>query len=1045
MSSRATSAATGGDTRASSVAQGSTYPTARRLAWLADPRSTATAGRTIDGTARVADLSRSGTARGMQPGRCYRFDGSTDYLQTDSALSTGANSISACAWIYADTVSGGSDYIASEADSANQIKWGMYRNNADFGVVLSKTGTTEFRKVYVAGSSLSATTWHHVGFTYDHTTDTLTLYVDGAAISSPTQTLDATLDGLHNTTHELQVGATDTTGTPGNFWDGSIFDFRLYSRALTAAEFDRLGNMQCGNRDIGRTDTAGLPIVWFKGDEGGTTTKALNSGSLGSAGDATITAGAIASFHDASDNDQFSFQNEVGFRPVGTFNGTGDYINITSASSQMSIASDHSGSLWFIATSHTANKCLLSATTSSSNRFAVSQVGSNEVTVAAWNGSSYAAKSATYSLNKWHKVTWSYDSSAHTMSGTLDGTDMSGTTSPSTNATAAAYIGALSNGSNVFGGQIALVTIDSGSQWLNDQSATTTITDESGNGNTGLLTATSAAAFWDGSVPRDEANPTKDRLGLTLPYTGQCPHDGVLSSASATFNGTSDKITTAADIGSGISALSVAFWIYVGDITSQATVAAQWLTTGNQRGWSVECNTSEKMQLWLSSDGSGAEGETTATALTQSTWTHVTITYDGTNVRFYLNGVLDTTSATSVATIFDSTNNIIVGAVNSGAAQFFPGRLADFRVYKSTLTAAEAASLYQGTSPDDTVFLHLPLCEGAGAIAHDVSGNQNHGTITGTESAIWANLQNKYDTLTKDGGVVATRYSGTGEYYSHSGRLTTGTNTDLSVAAWVRTTASADQAVCSEFISASDESWWFGMDSTGVAKFQVSDDGTTNETKIASTAINDGDWHHIVVVKDGTSILFYVNGTSEGSGTLTYSALHDNAATFEIARLVNASLWNGMISSIVVEQAAWSSTTVGEIYAGTIPSTAWYWPEGDGLREANQSLASLTKTGTPDRIPLPSGIDIPTTLGPGHLFTGANLAQSVDLAGGQSASPYAVKTAALLADNTYAVGDGDEADVLFVRDQTHGDDRISVFKAALTGDDKTNADNDVGN
>ena len=45
---------------------------------------------------------------------------------------------------------------------------------------------------------------------------------------------------------------------------------------------------------------------------------------------------------------------------------------------------------------------------------------------------------------------------------------------------------------------------------------------------------------------------------------------------------------------------------------------------------------------------------------------------------------------------------------------------------------------------NDALIIHYPLAEGAGLVAYDASGNDNHGTITATEVAFWANNQDLY-------------------------------------------------------------------------------------------------------------------------------------------------------------------------------------------------------------------------------------------------------------------------------------------------------------
>jgi hypothetical protein len=86
-------------------------------------------------------------------------------------------------------------------------------------------------------------TWHHIAFVYDATTSTMTLYVDGVANPNK-QTW-----GTHGSANMNPLTATglDIGGNSkikdlgwGQSWDGGIDQFRLYSKALSAAEVSAL-------------------------------------------------------------------------------------------------------------------------------------------------------------------------------------------------------------------------------------------------------------------------------------------------------------------------------------------------------------------------------------------------------------------------------------------------------------------------------------------------------------------------------------------------------------------------------------------------------------------------------------------------------------------------------------------------------------------------------------------------------------------------------------------------------------------------------------
>ena len=72
-------------------------------------------------------------------------------------------------------------------------------------------------------------------------------------------------------------------------------------------------------------------------------------------------------------------------------------------------------------------------------------------------------------------------------------------------------------------------------------------------------------------------------------------------------------------------------------------------------------------------------------------WTHVVFTKQDNVVKLYVNGVLanEGTSSTSVPD-----NDYWIGSWNSSSAQNFEGRMSDFRIYATALSATQVAELY---------------------------------------------------------------------------------------------------------------------------------------------------------------------------------------------------------------------------------------------------------------------------------------------------------------------------------------------------------------
>ncbi len=79
------------------------------------------------------------------------------------------------------------------------------------------------------------------------------------------------------------------------------------------------------------------------------------------------------------------------------------------------------------------------------------------------------------------------------------------------------------------------------------------------------------------------------------------------------------------------------------------------------------------------------------TALSANTWAHLASTYDGANLRLYVNGSLvKTTAATGTITV--STGALRIGANSIWTDEAFQGLIDEVRIYNRALTASELAS-----------------------------------------------------------------------------------------------------------------------------------------------------------------------------------------------------------------------------------------------------------------------------------------------------------------------------------------------------------------
>ncbi|MDE1824569.1 MAG: LamG domain-containing protein, partial [Candidatus Micrarchaeota archaeon] len=124
-------------------------------------------------------------------------------------------------------------------------------------------------------------------------------------------------------------------------------------------------------------------------------------------------------------------------------------------------------------------------------------------------------------------------------------------------------------------------------------------------------------------------------------------------------------------------------------------------------------------------------------------WVMLSITYDGSNVVFYKNGVVINTLTQTVSGGNLTAQPYMIGRAGAYSGLYFNGSIADVQIYNASLDNTTVKALYKegiGGAPIDVG--HLVAWWPLNGNANDYSGNNNQGTPT---NVIWnANWQNGY-------------------------------------------------------------------------------------------------------------------------------------------------------------------------------------------------------------------------------------------------------------------------------------------------------------
>jgi putative IMPACT (imprinted ancient) family translation regulator len=518
------------------------------------------------------------------------------------------------------------------------LQCGMGRNSG--GYRLGIQGATYSFNMYIdssnnvsdLGSTVSGL-WTHVAATYDGSS--LIYYINGVAVETNSVT-----DNLSETDEVWQLGA---NGNSSNYFKGFLDEVRIYNRVLDATAIAELASTE---------SIPGLMAHWKLDEQTGATTAVDSSGN----GNHGILSGGTWS--------------PTGGRIGGAlqFDGTDDVVNISAISFNYPITY----SAWIKPTTTSGSHAALGRYYGGYKLGTASTSFSYNIYTSANN----SRTSDTVTANEWAHLAATYDGT--TITYYLNGVSVAtvAQTADLSQTSSAWQIGAHGHSNEYFQGYVDDVRLYSRvltsteiasiadpievpeglrAYWrLDEGESDTAAIDSSGRGNDADLVGDAVFA------------PTSGVKGGALSLDGT----GDRADAPAiTFN---YPITYCAWIKPDtVSGTHIALGRYYGGYRLG--------TSGAAFSFNLYTETTPNNHV-----------ETLGTAVA-STWTHVTATYDGTSLKYYINGIAVKTL--SIASDLKKTDAIWQIGAHGSSNDYFEGLIDEVRIYDRVLTLTEIGLL----------------------------------------------------------------------------------------------------------------------------------------------------------------------------------------------------------------------------------------------------------------------------------------------------------------------------------------------------------------
>ncbi len=410
------------------------------------------------------------------------------------------------------------------------------------------------------------------------------------------------------------------------------------------------------------------------------------------------------------------------------------------------------------------------------------------------------------------------------------------------------------------------------------------------------------------------------------PSLGRCVSNNCLKFTNTGSNGSAITFPAISNLES-IKKISLESWVYPTSVaTDQVIISKQ----GNN--YLKILDSKPYVSLNISGTQRTLAG---ATILQNNTWYDLLVTYDGVNIKIYVNGNLDATSPTYTGNVDFTSGNLIFGAYTSADIKGFAGYLDEIKVYNYALSPNEALNHYKGFR-EQIGLLGLWHFDDALNTATFNGISETGLNAKFTSFSVPDNLGFAFDKTTaadnsvfcKSGacGLFIRDYSSKGVFSDSSNNYPVFHNLDtitLESWVWINATSTAYQGIISKTTPGIYEAGLYAND----MRFSLNINGTRySETYDANLA--SGSWNLLTYTFDGTDMKVYVNGvlkqTWNHPGTITDDASYTNILIGYSGS--SNEYFDGYLDDVRIYNRALSSDEINNRYDGAYTYYQYFKP-----------------------------------------------------------------------------------------------------------------------
>ena len=289
-------------------------------------------------------------------------------------------------------------------------------------------------------------------------------------------------------------------------------------------------------------------------------------------------------------------------------------------------------------------------------------------------------------------------------------------------------------------------------------------------------------------------------------------------------------------------------------------------------------------------------------------WHHLAGTYDGSQLKLYVDGELEANSPYE-GSIAGSTFNVNIGRNAEITDRFYDGLIDDVVIFSRALDGTEITDLKNNGGAsfigDPNLSALWELDESSGVTAYDSSGNGIDGSLE-PSSPLWQPAGGQLDGALEFDGFNDCVFIPNESRFDITNQVT--------VSAWIK--VNAFERDWQSVVTKGDSAWRLHRlrDTNSIAfHCNLYPDSWGAE---GSINVNNGQWHHVAGVYDETQAYLYVDGVLDNSeaavgliGTNDYPVMIGENAEQP------GRFWNGLIDDVRIYTCALGPSEVYQLYS----------------------------------------------------------------------------------------------------------------------------------